>query len=158
MNKNYLFSPIYRKIGWSLFIPFAILGILMLFGIMPEDLLTSKTLALVYSGFGENCQFFSMVRNDSWYDEFIIIVLFLSLLFIAFSREKDEDECISSIRAESLIWAIKMNTIILIVGTLFIFGVSYLLFAYIYMYTMFILFIIKYHIQLNKFRKNTNEE
>ena len=96
---------------------------------------------------------FCITKNDSWTDELIVIFLTISMLFIGFSREKDEDECIASIRMNALVWAIMVNSSLLIVGTLLIYGLPYLNFMSIYMFSLLILFVFKYRWMIYKFRK-----
>ena len=61
----------------------------------------SNTIAL-FDGFSDT-KFLYYTNNDSWTDELIIIFLTISMLFIGFSKEQDEDECIASIRMNALI-------------------------------------------------------
>lgn len=156
MKTNYLLPTGFRKAGWCMFIPGVILGILYLFGEYPSwlNLGGSKAFAL-FDGFSDT-QTFSLIFNDSWTEEFIIILLATALLFIGFSREKDEDECIANIRMNALVWAIIVNTVLLIAGTLLIFGLPYFTFMSIYMFSLMILFIAKYQWLIYRFRKNSS--
>ena len=153
MKSNYLFPMVFRKIGWCLFIPFLLLGICYLF-CDGNFLETGSTSALaLFDGFSDT-KFFCITQNDSWTDELIVIFLTLAMLFIGFSREKDEDECIASIRMNALVWAILTNSALLILGTLFVYGLPYLNFMSIYMFSLLLLFILKYTWSLYQFRKN----
>lgn len=166
MKSNYLFAPVFKKIGWIMFVPFAVLGIIFISQcylfpkeIIPTDMLTCKSFELIgmHGLFGGN-YFICGFEDNDWTDEIIIIGLSVSLLFIAFSREKDEDECIANIRMQSFVWAIKANTVLLILGTLLIFDTFYFDFILCYMYTMFFFFIGKYYIALRKFRRSGDEK
>lgn len=153
MKSKYLFPIVFRKIGWSLFIPFLLWGIGYMFsGGTFIEIDGSNTIAL-FDGFSDT-KFLCITNNDSWTDELIIIFLTISMLFIGFSKEQDEDECISSIRMNALIWAIMVNCILLIIGTMLIFGLPYLNFMTIYMFSLLLLFIIKYAWDIYMFRKN----
>ena len=114
-----------------------------------EDLLIIQK---EFDGFSDT-NYFCITQNDSWTDELIVIFLTISMLFIGFSREKDEDECIASIRMNALVWAIMVNSALLIVGTLLIYGLPYLNFMSIYMFSLLILFVFKYRWMIYKFRK-----
>ena len=153
MKSKLLLPNVFRNIGWSLFIPFLLWGIGYLFcdGTF-IDIDVSNTIAL-FDGFSDT-KFFCITKNDSWTDEFIVIFLTVSMLFIGFSKEKDEDECIASIRMNALIWAIMVNSILLIIGTILIFGLPYLNFMTIYMFSLLLLFIVKYTWDIYQFRKN----
>jgi Ca2+/Na+ antiporter len=158
MKTNYLFPPVYRKIGWWLFVPSFVLGILLMAGVLPDNLLTCTTPMLFGEGhslLGINCIEFG---SNDWLDEIILICLSVSLIFLSFSREVDEDECIAEIRMRSFVWAIKANTLLIIACTLTIFGFAYLYFMIIFMFTMFLFFLVKYEIALYKFRKDNYEK
>ena len=137
MRKNYLFPTTFRKIGWCLFVPFAITSFICLFDGSNEDWLKVNALSL--------------------FDELSMIGLTVSLLFIAFSKEKDEDECIANIRSNSLIWATITAYSLLIVCTMLIYDMQYLNFVFIDLFMILFLFIIKYNIELYKFRRSNND-
>ena len=147
MKTNYLFPVIFRKIGWIMFIPFFVLVIAYL---SDCDLTfpSSKVFSLIP---------FGIMNNDDWGDELIVLGLTVSLIFIAFSRERDEDECIAEIRMHSLVWAIIVNYALLIVATFLIYDIAYLYFIDINIFTVLFLFIIKYNIALYKFRRINND-
>ena len=128
-----------------MFIPFFVLGIAYLCNC---DLTfpSSKVFSLIP---------FGIMNNDDWGDELIVLGLTVSLIFIAFSRERDEDECIAEIRMHSLVWAIIVNYALLIVATFLIYDIAYLYFIDIN--TVLFLFIIKYNIALYKFRRINND-
>jgi type IV secretory pathway VirB2 component (pilin) len=86
------------------------------------------------------------------------IILIIGLLFIAFSKEKIEDEMIVKIREQSLVWAVMVNFIILIFGILLIFGLSYLHFLSLQIFLILILFIAKFNFELFRFKKVTKDE
>lgn len=153
MKSKYLFPIVFRKIGWSLFIPFLLWGIgyLLSNGTFIE-MGGSNALAL-FDGFHDT-KFLCVTKNESWTDELIVVFLTVSMLFIGFSREKDEDECIATIRMNALVWAIMINSALLILGTLFIYGLPFLNFMTIYMFSLLLLFIIKYTWDIYMFRKN----
>ena len=152
MKTNYLFPIVFRKIGWFLFVPFLVLGICYLFCDENTFEIGGSNVLALFDGFSDT-NYFCITKNDSWTDELIVIFLTISMLFIGFSREKDEDECISSIRMNALVWAIMVNSALLIVGTLLIYGLPYLNFMSIYMFSLLILFVFKYRWMIYKFRK-----
>ena len=158
MKRSYLLPSGFRKAGWCMFIPGVILGLLYLTGEYPAWLELGGTKALaLFDGFSDT-NTFSVTFNDSWTEEFIIILLAIALQFIGFSREKDEDECIANIRMNALVWAITVNTLLLIASTLLIFGLPYLTFMSIYMFSLMVLFIAKYQWLIYRFRKNSSND
>ena len=147
MRKNYLFPTTFRKIGWCLFVPFAITSFICLFDGSNEDWLKVNALSVIPWG----------IIKNSLFDELSMIGLTVSLLFIAFSKEKDEDECIANIRSNSLIWATITAYSLLIVCTMLIYDMQYLNFVFIDLFMILFLFIIKYNIELYKFRRSNND-
>ncbi|CAK7083042.1 MAG: hypothetical protein PARBA_03631 [Parabacteroides sp.] len=154
MRANYLFPEIFRKIGWCLLVPFLALGLFCLFW-DGGDVCQIKVLAL-YTSEPFSSGFFRWVKTGIL-DELSVIGLTFSLLFISFSREKDEDECIERIRMQSLVWSILGSSLLLILATLFIYGFAFMTFAFINMFTVLVLFIGKYNWELYKFRRVNNE-
>ena len=153
MKTNYLLPTVFSKIGWFLFVPSLILGIYYLFGNDAVINIGGSSAIALFDGITET-EVLSTTYNDSWTDELLIITTTLSMLFIGFSREKEEDECIANIRMNSLVWSIMVSSMVLIAATLLIFGVPYLTFMTIYMFCVLLLFIIKYKFALYMFRKD----
>lgn len=153
MKTNYLFPAVFRKIGWILLVPFGVLSIYSLLylgniSFFPDYLAGSSPESSV-SIFQK-----LLVAGDAGIlDEVSVVGLTIALLLVSFSREKDEDEYIAKLRMESLVWAILLNYALLILATLFIYDIAYLYVAFISMFTVLILFIIKYNWVLYHFRK-----
>ena len=158
MIKNYLFSPVFRKIGYSLLIVAMIFFVLCLsfdqlaFGIeYPMISLTPQ--------FEEEWSLFKIgprITQGGWF-EIVMTLMCVGCVFVAFSKEKDEDECIAQIRMQSLVWALMVNMVLVLLTTLFIYGGSYITCMAVYPFSTFLFFIIKYNISLYQFRKNNEE-
>lgn len=158
MKTNYLFPAVFRKIGWMLLVPFGVLSIYSLFylggiSFFPDYLADSSRESSV-SIFQE----LTIAGDDGILDEVSIVGLTIALLLVSFSREKDEDEYIAKLRMESLVWAILLNYMLVILATLFIYDIAYLYVAFISMFTVLILFIIKYNWVLYHFRKTVTSD
>jgi len=136
-------------------VPFFVSCIYCLFG-NGTNILPTKVFALVCNTNFMDVGFCKIIKN-CLFDELSVIGLAVSLLFIAFSKEKDEDECIAELRMRSLVWAIIVNYSLLIVVTVFVYDTFYMTFAFIDLFTMLFLFMIKYNIELYKFRRTNNE-
>ena len=162
MNSNYLFPTTCKRVGWVLFVPFAILGLIILFSVFELPELPCKVIAL-FNGpewineksIGPSPIF--QVITDDIVEEIIIIGLIISLSLIVFSREKDEDEFVEHLRAKSLIWSLKANAILLLSATLLLYDVNFFVFSWIYMFSIFALFIIKFEYELYHFRHSNND-
>lgn len=167
MKRNYLFAPVYKKIGWALFVPSIILIVLGLcdiewfytfggskaFCIIPYEVnqigVCNEPSIGGYS-FG--------IINDSWFDEITWVISMLSVVFIGFAAERDEDECLMEIRLKSLFWAVKVYAIVFIAGVLLLYGAHFLKFLSLQHFLLFILYIAKFYCELHKFRKESYEE
>ncbi|MFZ2799004.1 MAG: hypothetical protein WBI19_01530, partial [Prolixibacteraceae bacterium] len=103
MKTNYLFPHRFKKIGWLLFIPGIILGILCLIDQSGISFFDIKVIAIAEQSIFSDASFFSISENNVL-DEISSILLIIGALLIAFSKEKTEDEFISKIRLESLVW------------------------------------------------------
>ena len=159
MKKDYLFPYRFKWIGWSLFLPFALLffvGGMCLNGI-DDDLISFPTL-VIGVGFEHNAEPFAGVQREGMFDEICIVAMSLGLLFVAFAREKDEDEYVEHLRLHSFVWAIKANTVLLILGTWFLFGGLYLWFVLFWLISLFLIYIAKFQWELRKMRKEGGDE
>ncbi len=141
MKTNYLLPPSYKTPGMVLSLLFACGCLYVLFS-EQNDL------------FGE--LLYKMGINNA-FDEICIIGLSASLLLTAFSREKDEDECIAHLRMQAWTLAIAVNYLILIVGTLSLYSSEYLSFVFINMFTIPVLFLFIFQWKLYRFRKDNHE-
>ncbi|WP_341842066.1 hypothetical protein [Chitinophaga caseinilytica] len=91
-------------------------------------------------------------------DEFISIGIFVGLLLVSFSREKDEDEYISKIRLESLQLAVLVNYVLLILATVFIYDMAYFNVMIYNMFTILLIFIIRFHFLLYRQKNPWHEK
>ncbi|MEM6828913.1 MAG: hypothetical protein AAF551_00255, partial [Bacteroidota bacterium] len=108
MKSTYLFAQSAKKWGWFLFIPFLILG----FFCWHTEFNFSF---LEIDGLAQNLT-----------DELAVTGLILSLLLIGFSKVKDEDEMIHSIRTRSMQIGIYINYALIILATLSVYGFEYI--------------------------------
>lgn len=156
MQIKYLFPYKYRKIGWIILIPSFILGIFYLTnGYYSPDFLDVKIPQVKIQSFRTDT--FKYFKNNIL-DEIIGVLLLVSLLFVAFSKEKNEDEFISKIRLESLVWATYFNYAILLLAIIFVYDFQFLNVMIINMFTILIIFIIRFNWEIWKFKKVNYEE
>ncbi len=146
MKANFLFPHKFKKIGWIIFIPSVVTGALYLFFEVTPDFLIAKALFI-----GDN-DLFSMTNNNL-IDEISGILIIISSLMIAFSKEKTEDEYIAKIRLESLVWATYVNYAILIIGIALVYGTNFLFMLIFNMFTILFFFIIRFNWVLYKLKK-----
>jgi hypothetical protein len=77
---------------------------------------------------------------------------------IAFSKEKVEDERINTLRLESLLWAVYINTILLILAIIFLYGEAFLQVMTYNICTPLILFIARFNSVMFKDKRKLNAE
>lgn len=157
MKIDFLFPNKFKKIGWFMLIPSAILGMITLVSEYQPSFLNFNVPALFIDDIFKNKQLFGMVENNLLNEVFGILII-VSSLFVAFSKEKLEDEYISKIRLESLVWAIYVNYTILLLSFLLVYDFSFLWVMIFNMFTVLIFFIIRFNWQISKLKKSTGHE
>lgn len=157
MQSNFLFPNHFKKIGWFLFVPGIVLGALVMIGNWEPDFFKMKVFA--FSNFqimAENSSF-TFIENNV-IDEIAGLLIIFGAMFIAFSKEKKEDEFISKIRLESLAWATYLNYGILIFAFVFVYGMSFFWVLVLNMFTILIFFILRFNWALAKSKKQLQDE
>ena len=91
-------------------------------------------------------------------DEIMGVLIIISGLVLAFSREKVEDELISSIRLKSLVWAVYFNYAVLFLAILFVHDISFYWVMMFNLFTILIFFIIRFNWQLYRLRNTVSDE
>jgi hypothetical protein len=157
MEINYLFPNKFKKIGWLLLIPSAIMGLITLLYECEPGFLDFDLPAIFIDDFSKEQKLYGMVKNNIL-NEILGILIIISSLFVAFSKEKLEDEYISKIRLESLVWAVYVNYGILLLSFLFIFDFSFLWVMIFNMFTVLLFFIIRFNWQISKLEKSARHE
>jgi len=158
MKTIYLLPNQFKRIGWVLFIPGIILGIIFLINQSERFEFFNITVFSIadQQALGKT-EFFSFTKNNI-FDETIGILIIIGALFIAFAKEKSEDEFISKIRLESLVWATYVNYIILILSIIFIYDMIFFWVLVFNMFTTLFFFIIRFNWALNKSKNQIRDE
>lgn len=125
----------FQMIGWIMIFPLAILLVLNGFYEYEIEWLTWENFR---SG-----EFFNPA-NENLTNEIAIVGAFLSLFFIAFSKEKQEDEYIQKLRLDSLLIAFYVYGFLTVLGTLVFYSFGYLEFMGFNMFSIQLVFIIRF--------------
>ncbi|MGI6323619.1 MAG: hypothetical protein ACOXZO_09935 [Bacteroidales bacterium] len=157
MKTNYLFPNRFKKIGWLLFIPGIILGIVYLIYQSDISLFDIKVFAIAEKVIFNDADFFTISENNVL-DEISSILLIIGALLIAFSKEKTEDEFISKIRLESLVWATYINYAILILAIIFVYDMTFFWVLVFNMFTLLVFFLIRFNWALYKSKNQIGNE
>jgi hypothetical protein len=156
METKFLLPSKFKRLGWIILIPSSILGLLIIFSDFKFGFLNLKMFTIC-SGIAS--PFFRFGFDTVNLTGTIIGILFiLGAVIVAFSREKDEDEFISKKRLESFLWATYFNYAILLFCFLFFYGSCFLYVMIINMFTLIILFIIRFNFILYRSSKLLQHE
>lgn len=162
MKTNYLFPTSCKKISGTIF-ALSLLGLLCNFFLNADNTVqlqvNAKVLALISDDSRLNSTHYFVWTENDVLDEIVMTLFIVSGLIFAFSKEKIEDEMVSKIRLESLVWATYVNYAVLLFCILFIYGLAFLDVMLYNMFTLLLFFIIRFHWML--FKNNTlsgNEE
>lgn len=133
--KYFLFPHFLRPVGWIIFVPAVITGILILTDVFNLGGIT-ETIVI----------------------DAIITGIAVSALFISCSRERVEDEMTAAIRLKSLLGSIYAYISLLVVSTLSINGINYIYFMIANLVAFPIIFAVRFRIDMHKYYKENCDE
>ena len=142
MLHSLLFPYRARYVGWLIFIPAAVLGIItMANDSFQFDFLTfsfPRALFLTKPEFGTEGP---QLQEANFTNELAALGIIVGLFLVAFSRERVEDEMIGRMRLEALQWSVIVNYLILTVLILVSHGFGFLYILAHNMFTLLLVFI-----------------
>ena len=144
-----------KYIGWVIAIPAFVLMILNLHYGFTFNFLNYAAKEVQKISFDNG--FLFNIQYNNFTDEIGSILLLTGLLLIAFSKEKDEDERISKLRLESLLWAVFINSIFIFLSIILFYSELFLRIMAYNICTTLILFIIKFNLTIYFERKKINK-
>lgn len=133
--KNLLFPRQFQAVGWLLFVPAIILGILVYYNMVS----CAGTL--------------ETVLNDA-----VIIGITVGSIFIVCSKEKHEDEMIRSIRLASLLNSLYIYGIILIAAVVFINGLAFMRFMTVNLVLFPLIYVVEFRLEIHRYNKMSEDE
>ncbi len=133
--KNLLFPRQFQALGWLLFVPAFILGVLIINNMI-------------------DCE----GRLETILNDAAIIGITIGSIFIVFSKEKCEDEMIRSIRLASLLNALYVYGIILIVAVLLINGIAFAQFMAINLVLLPLIYFVAFRFEIYRYNKMSGDE
>ncbi|WP_316823147.1 hypothetical protein [Pedobacter gandavensis] len=154
--KTYLLLPSkYKVFGWILF-SITLSLYVYCFLIYPN---VYDKLNLEIPGFtSPYTDYFQWAKNNNLTISVLIVGILIGLLMICFSKEKNEDEYISLIRLRSWQWAVLTSYGILIFACLLVYGLEFMAFVLYNMFTILIIFIIKFYYSLFKLNRERGSD
>jgi preprotein translocase subunit SecG len=157
MSNKLLLPNKFKIIGWCLLIPATIFGLLLSFTNFEAFPLKAKIFAIFSHEILSKSQFLTFIETNI--TTTIVGVLFIvGAMIVGFSKEKSEDEFIAKVRLSSLLWAVWVNYILLFVSFLFVYGTDFLTVMMYNMFTVLIIFIVRFNYILYKNSKSVSDE
>jgi len=150
MNTLKLLPNHFKKIGWIIFIPSLILGILSLTDILT---LPEVSLPVFYnSGFPLSSEENGLFENTeiTIFPNLFGILIIIGGILVGCSKEKIEDEYISSLRLKSVFWSLIATYSIILVLFLTIFGSLFFTAMILIMFLPLVLYVFRFNYLLLK--------
>ena len=157
MKKNYLLPHNFKLIGLVMLVPFLAVCIWLLLGPCECDWLFVKVPALLTLDIASTSEWFGITETDP-VNEICMRGLLVSLVFIALSKEKDEDEMTAVVRMQSFVWSFWCTAILMSVAILFVYDLAFMYFAFASVFVCFIMYISKFNYEMIKIRRIENEK
>ncbi|QQQ28026.1 hypothetical protein [Chryseobacterium indoltheticum] len=148
MNTLQLFPNRFKMIGWFIFIPSLILGLISLSGVMNFEI----SLPVIYnSGFLNNeDQGFLQTANIDLFPNLFGVLIIIGGILVGFSKEKIEDEYISSLRLKSVFWSLISTYSIVLILFISIFGTLFFTAMIFSMFLPLVLYVFRFNYLLLK--------
>lgn len=158
MKQKMLLPNRFKRIGWFILIPSAIMGLVFTLFNYDAIPINATVFAIYADEIFNKTYYFSFVKLDIT-STLIGVLFIIGGLMVGFSKEKKEDEFISNLRLNSLLWAVLVNYLLLLFMFLFIYGLGFFHIMVYNMFTVLIIFIVKFNYSLFRYSKTvTNEE
>ena len=160
MNKHLLLPNRFKRIGWFLLIPATIAGIFLAANGFNIEWLSTHVFAFWYD------QVHQIFGNGGAFDwvqlevgnTLVATIWLIGALMVGFSKEKREDEFIENLRLSSLLWSVWVNYILLLLSFIFIYGSPFFTVMLYNMFTILIIFIIRFNFILYRNSKMAADE
>ncbi len=156
MKTKYLFPHRYKLLGWLLFIP-SLLALIYVMSVGSPDFMEFKVFSLIPDTFLATNKPKYWVSNNLA-DELLTVAAIIGGLLVVFTREKQEDELIGEIRKSSLMWAIYVNYGLYILATLLIYGFDFLGVLQVNVFTILVVFIVRFEWYKYQLKKSIDAE
>ena len=91
--------------------------------------------------------------KNNFMDELLVVLIVTSGLVHSFSKERQEDELVNSLRLAAMQWAIVANFCLIILGTLLIYGIPYFEFMSFSLFSLLVIYNLKFRMLYRKHLK-----
>lgn len=152
MSSNLLLPHCCKTIGWFILVPATIAGMYLTITGYESEALQSTVFALFSESLMSDLKLAQFITANV--TNTVVGVLFIiGGLMVSFSREKVEDEFIANLRLSSLLWSVWVNYILLLLAFIFVYGVTFFNVMVYNMFTILIIFIIRFNVLLHRSSK-----
>ena len=161
MKKTFLFPTCFRKIGWIISIVtllYFVIGVIFFADKFDFNFKMPAIVGLekIYNLIPEKDYF--VLAKTSFMATLFPVLMIIGFIFIAFSRERNEDEYVSKIRERALVWSVLVTCVLLILAILFIYGFDALYVFWFDFLFFLLLFVIKFRIDIFRFNRSTKKD
>ena len=150
MDTKLLLPNRFKRFGWVLFVPCLVFTILALLEVNPEtnffgdDHILSRWTTVKVPKKGTLEAIFDATSNDLA-GEILMTLTAIGFFFVAFSRERTDDEWIMRIRLESLLWAFYAHLGGFLLSVWFSYGLGFYMILSWNMLTAPLVFLARFH-------------
>lgn len=145
----------YKLIGWCIAVPAFVIMMLYMYADFAFGFLEYHAQGAKISLDGT---LLFNTDSNNFTDEIAGVLLIVGLLMIAFARERFEDEMTVKIRLESLLWAVLLNSALIILAIIFIYGTLFLVMMVYNICTPLIFFIARFNYVMYMQRRKLKQE
>ena len=145
----------YKTVGWFIALPAFVLMILYLYFDFSFKFLdyTAQGARISLDG-----TLLFTTQSNNFTDEIAGVLLIAGLMMVAFAREKQEDEMTVKIRLEALLWAVFLNSVLIIAAIILVYGTLFLEVMVYNICTPLIIFIARFNYLMYAERKKLKQE
>ena len=157
MSTKLLLPNRYKTMGWIILIPATILGFILAYNEFGAEWLNARVFAIATDGTLSNYSFFSFAYTNIT-NTVIGSLFIIGAMLVSFSKEKNEDEFIAELRLSSLLWAVCVSYLLLLIAFVFVYGTPFLDVMVYNMFTVLIIFIVRFNYLMYKNSKTETDE
>lgn len=157
MSKRLLLPHKFKKVGWFILMAAIIAGIWRSFSDYEVNWLQWKVFSFYSKEIFQDSAAFSW-RPVNVTNTLIGVLFIIGSVLVGFSKEKEEDEFIRELRLSSLLWAVLISYALLLLAFLTIYGFAFFSVMVYNMFTVLVIFIIRFHYLLYKNAKGLPNE
>lgn len=153
-QKSFLLPYKFKKVGMFMFIPTCAICLWCLFsGELEFNYMQWPCVSFCFQElFDDNTTWLAVSTTDP-INEIGMLGLLVSMCFIALSKEKDEDEMTAQIRMRSFVFSFWAMAAIIAFSILFVYGIRFMEFAFVAVFLVFLIYIIKFNFAMRKTRR-----